>query len=640
MQLAQRFQPSSSSVPLRWAVVFVLVCALIAVFACTAASAADALSEKAIATTPVQVLAAKNDSYEMPEQAVFNMYEPPQPDFLANYARTADGQWHIPQQVDPTNPSVRLLILGPERPTLVDVAIYVEGQPYTAAREKLIDGLMDHATLESLVREAVNVPVPEGSEEAKSKKTDDAEESEAESSSTDEEAKDEEAKDNDDEKVVSKVDAEDSDKVQAESADEKVDEKSDKDDAKDEESSQENGDDKKEKEPEKPVVEVKRRASRSVAQRLVNYMASADVKADREEIRWLLAEWTGGPALLTLGPAMSWQRVSFAPLWNALDADADGLLSAAEISAASERLSQADVDENSIIEMEELTAMHAGSTTSPHSYPLIVVIDGETDWQQLNSHLQAAYGRRTAESQGPAPSAASAFLDRIAAGDPSVSTDDLRELITEEADLKLRVTVGAKDKENQLALLSVGDAESTANEKIVTVVRGAEYFEFSAGETKDLESTDPAATQIAIGAVADGYPLFRLVDRNGDRRLSPRECRNLKNVLAALDLDGNGDISSREQPTAIRVSITRGPHVHEMLSEPTSAARAFASSGLASTSPPPAAGAAGKVPPWFADMDRNRDGDVSRTEFLGTREQFKELDRDQDGLIGSQEAGE
>lgn len=639
MQLARGFQPSSFSEPIRWVVVFCLVCALIAVLTCTAASAGDVLTEKAIATTPVQELATKANTYEMPEQAVFNMYEPPQPDFLANYARTADGQWRIPQQVDPTNAMVRLMILGPQRPALVDVAIFVDGQPFTAAREKLIDGLMDHATLESMVREAVTVPVPEEPEEVKSKDSEEAKEPEEGSSSEEEKA----AADAENEGETNE--AEDSVAENVESAAEQTDEKSDKDtpDKKDggkEEASADGNDSDKKKEPEKPVVETKRRATRSVAQRLVNYMASAEVKADREEIRWLMAEWTGGPALLTLGPAVSWERVSFAPLWNALDADGDSALSAAEISAAAERLSQADVDENSIIEIEELIAMHAGSTTSPHSYPLVAILDGETDWQQLNSHLQAAYGRRVAESQGPAPSAASALLDRIAQGDPTLTPDDLKSLLSEEADLKLRVTLGGKDKENQLALLSAGDAENSANERIVTVVRGAEYFEFSAGETKDMEPTDPAATQVAIGAVVDGYPLFRLVDRNGDRRLSPRECRNLKNVLVALDLDGDGAISVREKPTAIRVSISRGPHVHEMLAAPTSAAREFASTGLVSSASPPAAGSASKVPPWFADMDRNRDGDVSRTEFLGTSEQFKELDRDQDGLISNQEAGE
>src|SRR5690606_30008496 len=161
-------------------------------------------------------------------QAVLNMYEPPQPEFLANYARTADGQWHIPQRVDSTDPHVRILILGSERPTLLDIAIYIDGQPSTAAREKLIDGLRDHATLESMVREAVKVPVPDVMEDRNPKETsgEDAEEKPGNSNA------------------------------------------------------------KQEQESEKPVVDVKRRASRSVAQRLVNYMASAEVKADREEIRW------------------------------------------------------------------------------------------------------------------------------------------------------------------------------------------------------------------------------------------------------------------------------------------------------------------------------------------------------------------
>jgi hypothetical protein len=37
-------------------------------------------------------------------------------------------------------------------------------------------------------------------------------------------------------------------------------------------------------------------------------------------------------------------------------------------------------------------------------------------------------------------------------------------------------------------------------------------------------------------------------------------------------------------------------------------------------------------------MDRNGDGDVSWKEFLGTREQFRRLDRDGDGLISAEEA--
>jgi hypothetical protein len=41
---------------------------------------------------------------------------------------------------------------------------------------------------------------------------------------------------------------------------------------------------------------------------------------------------------------------------------------------------------------------------------------------------------------------------------------------------------------------------------------------------------------------------------------------------------------------------------------------------------------------WFKKMDRNRDGDVSRREFLGTDEQFRQLDTDGDGLVSVEEA--
>ena len=43
-------------------------------------------------------------------------------------------------------------------------------------------------------------------------------------------------------------------------------------------------------------------------------------------------------------------------------------------------------------------------------------------------------------------------------------------------------------------------------------------------------------------------------------------------------------------------------------------------------------------PNWFRKMDRNRDGDISRREFLGPRADFERLDRDHDGLIDAQEA--
>jgi len=44
------------------------------------------------------------------------------------------------------------------------------------------------------------------------------------------------------------------------------------------------------------------------------------------------------------------------------------------------------------------------------------------------------------------------------------------------------------------------------------------------------------------------------------------------------------------------------------------------------------------VPNWFAAMDRNGDGDISRREFLGKPADFEKLDADADGLIDAREA--
>ena len=41
---------------------------------------------------------------------------------------------------------------------------------------------------------------------------------------------------------------------------------------------------------------------------------------------------------------------------------------------------------------------------------------------------------------------------------------------------------------------------------------------------------------------------------------------------------------------------------------------------------------------WFRRMDRNQDGDVSPREFLGTAQQFVQIDSDGDKLISADEA--
>jgi Ca2+-binding EF-hand superfamily protein len=44
------------------------------------------------------------------------------------------------------------------------------------------------------------------------------------------------------------------------------------------------------------------------------------------------------------------------------------------------------------------------------------------------------------------------------------------------------------------------------------------------------------------------------------------------------------------------------------------------------------------VPRWFEASDRNRDGVISPSEFVGSPEAFQKLDADKNGVISSEEA--
>ena len=167
----------------------------------------------------------------------------------------------------------------------------------------------------------------------------------------------------------------------------------------------------------------------------------------------------------------------------------------------------------------------------------------------------------------------------------------------------------------------------TASDDVLTLDLGADYIEFSAAEDTTGDGAEVVGTQVALGAAIDGNPLLRLVDRDNDQRLTIRERQELAGLFAALDRDGDGSVTADEVPMPIRFAVTRGPHVHQLLAAPVGAARAI--------TPRDARPAA---PAWFASMDQNRDGDVSRSEFIGTNEQFGELDADADGLVSVAEA--
>jgi Ca2+-binding EF-hand superfamily protein len=214
------------------------------------------------------------------------------------------------------------------------------------------------------------------------------------------------------------------------------------------------------------------------------------------------------------------------------------------------------------------------------------------------------------------------------------SKPTIADLQSRPADITLQVKLGTSDKSAAgVSILSLGpdllkaNNATSATTNVATVDLGGDYVEFSAALGAAAPETDSAATQIAIGAAFDGNPLLRLLDHDNDGRLMRRERQEISGLFASLDRDGDGAVTSNEVPVPIRFAVTLGPHVHELLATPVPAARAMTTHTQSPT-----------APAWFKSMDKNGDGDLSRSEFLGTTEQFKQLDTNGDGLLSVSEA--
>lgn len=127
--------------------------------------------------------------------------------------------------------------------------------------------------------------------------------------------------------------------------------------------------------------------------------------------------------------------------------------------------------------------------------------------------------------------------------------------------------------------------------------------------------------------------LFDLLDTQRTGRLSVRAMRQAPRLLEQLDRQGQGFITRNDIPRTYRLEVRRGPD-GQGRGDPNAAffERYAASANQAETEP------VLPGPLWFRKMDRNRDGDVSRKEYLFGEELFRQIDADGDGLISVEEA--
>ena len=135
-----------------------------------------------------------------------------------------------------------------------------------------------------------------------------------------------------------------------------------------------------------------------------------------------------------------------------------------------------------------------------------------------------------------------------------------------------------------------------------------------------------SSSRMQIYFYLEGRSLFKLLDRNADRRLAVREIANAPGWLLHWDHNADGQISIAEVPIHVSVPV-----------QPVSLyGRTYFLDGAFAYDKPPDST---RGPLWFRKMDRNQDGDLSPREFLGPIDEFKKFDSDDDGLIDATEAG-
>jgi Ca2+-binding EF-hand superfamily protein len=122
-----------------------------------------------------------------------------------------------------------------------------------------------------------------------------------------------------------------------------------------------------------------------------------------------------------------------------------------------------------------------------------------------------------------------------------------------------------------------------------------------------------------------GPGLFDLLDLDHDGRLCRREVRNIDRRVLAWDRNGDGKVYAAEMPSVYDLTVARDqPQFPGGI--PVFSSRAK-----------PNLTESRRGPDWFRRMDQNRDGDVSRREFLGPPPLFERLDKDGDGFLSLEE---
>jgi Ca2+-binding EF-hand superfamily protein len=373
-------------------------------------------------------------------------------------------------------------------------------------------------------------------------------------------------------------------------------------------------------------------------------------------------------------------------LFAKLDADEDECLSALEMAPTVFRPAR---DENVETDGAMMTRPKA-KTIGPAGPSTMLVFPAGTIPDSIGEMILKKYAKSGSlqEAGNPLGEEAFRFLDRD--GNGEVSAAELRNYKRAPADLELDMTLGNKPGENVIRIRPRADGKQAdvaagfrfaGNETAMLTVE-KQTIQLSCYTPPGVYGDTGRGTVLEFPKTKNGYVtdkeivgpqyqslrvLFDMIDRDGDGKLTKAEFDSfvslqksftrlpLSLVYAAqtpslfqlMDENGDGRLTVREVRSAWDRLIALEPlekdYVTRAALKPQGALRFGRSSDVLGFSPQSAyfqqpVRQAATGPLWFRKFDRNGDGEVSRSEFPGTREEFDRIDTNHDGYITVEEA--